>query len=215
MNKPLIITLSAFLLSIALGVYLSPLMPDSMVSHWGITGEPNGYMPKAVALSLVPFIMLIMAGLFELFSHIDPLKENIASFRKEFDMFMIALVLFLFYIHILTLLWNMGITFNLGQWMLPAMGLLFWNIGTLLGKTKRNYFVGIRTPWTLANDTVWEKTHILGGKLFKVSGIVTALGTFAPMYGFILLLVTIVMSAFISIIYSYIVFKKESAITEK
>jgi len=210
MNKHLLISYILIGTGVITSVVLLPYLPDTMVSHWGISGEPNGYMPKAFALSFAPLLMLVLVGLFSLFSHIDPLKKNIDTFRKEFDMFVILLILFFLYIHILTLVWNMGIPFNLGQWMFPALGGLFWSIGSLLEKTKRNYFVGIRTPWTLASDIVWDKTHVLGGTLFKVSGIVTAFATLVPAYGFFILLGTIISSAVISIVYSYMIFKQEN-----
>ena len=65
--------------------------------------------------------------------------------------------------------WNMGVQFNMTQFFVPAIGILFFYIGTILKYTKRNWFVGIRTPWTLSSDVVWEKTHKLGGKLFKIN----------------------------------------------
>ncbi|NTV44235.1 MAG: SdpI family protein [Candidatus Yonathbacteria bacterium] len=210
MNRHLLISFILIGIGAIISAVLLPYLPDTMVSHWGINGEPNGYMPKVFALSFVPTLMLLMAGLFELFSHIDPLKKNIDTFRKEFDMFSTLLILFLLYIHILTLVWNMGIPFNLGQWMFPALGGLFWNIGSLLSKTKRNFFVGIRTPWTLSSDTVWDKTHALGAKLFKTSGILTVLSVCVPSWGFFILLGTIIGSAVATTVYSYIVFKKET-----
>jgi uncharacterized membrane protein len=94
--------------------------------------------------------------------------------------------------------------------MLPPLGGLFWYTGALLEATKRNYFIGIRTPWTLSSDAVWDKTHVLGGKLFKASGILTALSACIPTWGFFILLGTILGSTIATTVYSYIMFKKET-----
>ena len=93
--------------------------------------------------------------------------------------------------------------------IMPAMGLLFILIGLFIRKAKRNYFIGIRTPWTLANDVVWKKTHKLGGVLFVIAGILTLLSMFFPDKAFIILMVDILGATIISVVYSYLVFRQE------
>ncbi|MCD6528067.1 SdpI family protein [bacterium] len=98
---------------------------------------------------------------------IDPLKKNLEKFRNYFERFFILLFLFLFYLYLLTIFWNLGLRFYIGQAMIPALAILFYYCGVLLEKAKRNWFIGIRTPWTLSSDEVWDKTHQLGGRLFN------------------------------------------------
>ena len=74
------------------------------------------------------------------------------------------------YIHLLTLLWNLGWIFDLVAWMSPAFAVLLFFAGVLMGKAQSNWFIGIRTPWTLSDNRVWEQTHRIGGIAFKVCG---------------------------------------------
>ena len=118
--------------------------------------------------------------------------------------------MFMIYIHALTLVWNMGNTnLKLTTAIFPAMGVLFIFIGLLIRKAKRNYFIGIRTPWTLSSDKVWDETHRLGGTLFAIAGVITLLGFFFPDQAFYVLMISILVAAVIPIIYSYLVFRRE------
>ncbi len=193
----------------AIGAYFYPQMPANMASHWNANGQVDGYMSKFWGLFLMPIISLAMLLLFIIIPRIDPLKENIAKFRKHFDAFLIAIFLFLLYIYLLTIFWSLGGRFNMNQALSPAFAILFFCAGILIEKSKRNYFIGIRTPWTLASEKVWDKTHKLGGKLFKASAIICLLGLFFPNYAVWLLLVPVIFSAVFSFIYSYIEFRKE------
>jgi len=197
------------LVSFAVCIYFYPQMPEAMVSHWNAQGNPDGYMPKFWGLFMVPFITIVMAVFFLLIPKIDPLKSNIEKFRNYFDNFVLLIVLFMFYIHALTIFWNLGIKFNLIQFLVPALGILFYYCGILVEKAKRNFFIGIRTPWTLSSDSVWDKTHKLGGKLFKAAGVVALLGIFIQKYAFFIFLFSIIFASVYSVVYSYFEYRKE------
>jgi len=182
-------------------------MPETLVSHWGLYGEPNGYSSKFVGLFLMPIISLVMYVLFLVLPHVDPMKENVKEFRKYYDLFIVAMVGFLFYLYVLTIAWNLGATFNMVQFLVPAFALLFYFIGTMLEKSKRNWFMGIRTPWTLSSDEVWEKTHKQGSKLFKLTGFVGLLGIVFPEQAFFLVIVPVLLTSFYLLVYSYFVYK--------
>jgi len=83
---------------------------------------------------------------------------------------------------LLSIFANLGYEFNMVQMMVPGLGILFYLLGVVLGKAKRNWFVGIKTPWTLSSDKVWDKTHVLGGKLFKIAGVIAFAGMVLPDY---------------------------------
>ena len=89
------------------------------------------------------------------------------------------------------------------QLMMPALGILFYYCGVLIENAKRNWFIGIRTPWTLSSDSVWEKTHKIGGKLFKIAGIIALFGIFFPNYTFLFVLIPVVSVAIYTAAYSY------------
>lgn len=185
-------------------------MPEKMASHWNIQGEVDGYMSRFWGLFLMPIVSIGLLILFVLIPKIDPLKKNIERFRKYFDGFMVLMAIFLFYIYLLTVFWNIGIRFNMGRFVMPALGILFYYVGILVENTKRNWFIGIRTPWTLSSDVVWGKTHKIGGKLFKIAGIIIFLGIFFPKYAVFFILVPIILIVVYPIIYSYFEYQKEA-----
>lgn len=209
MTKNRLIIFIIILLSFGIGIYFYPQMPARMVSHWGIQGEANGYMSKFWGLFLLPLVSVGMFLLFSLIPKIDPLKSNIEKFRRYFDSFIVLIIAFLFYIYLLTIFWNLGLRFDMVQLMVPAMAVLFYYCGFLIEKTQRNWFIGIRTPWTLSSEKVWEKTHKLGGKLFKLSGIIALLGIIFPRYAFFVIFFPVVIVSFYTIVYSYVEYRKE------
>jgi uncharacterized membrane protein len=157
----------------------------------------------------------VTLGFFVLFlviPKIDPLKANIAQFREEFNLFIVLMAGFMVYVYALTLLWNLGYTnIGLGRAMMPALGLLFIFIGYMLRKAKRNFFIGIRTPWTLSSDRVWEETHRLGSVLFMISGALALVGGFfGGMLSFWLLFVPLMGSTIFLLIYSYFLYQRET-----
>lgn len=195
------------ILSLLVGIYFSPQMNDRVASHWNSKGEVDGYLSKTTSIILIPIIMLILYFAFTIIPKIDPLKKNILSFQKEFNNFIIIFFLFLFYIHLLTILYNIGIIFNLSKFMLPALGILFYRMGILISRSKRNWFIGIKTPWTLSNDFVWDRTHRISGNLFKISGIIIILSIFLFKYAFLILLILIVFTLIFVYAYSYYLYK--------
>lgn len=210
MKKSEIIILIIIILSFTIGIYLYPLLPEKMVFHWNVKGQVNGYISKFWGLFLVPLILIGFWLLFILIPKIDPLKENIKKFRKYFDSFIILITLFLFYLYFLTILWNFGFSFNINQALIPAFGIFFYYSGVLVENSKRNWFIGIRTPWTLSNERVWEKTHRIGGKLFKFSGIIVLLGLFFPNYAIWFILLPIIFLILYTTVYSYFEYQKET-----
>jgi uncharacterized membrane protein len=208
-KRTLFIALALIAATVIAGIYLYPKAPQEMASHWNAAGQVDGYMTKFWGLFLMPMISLAMLLLFVLIPKIDPLKENIGKFRRYFDSFIVLIIAFMVYIHALTLFWNFGFRFNMGQMMIPAMGILFYYCGVLIEKSKRNWLIGIRTPWTLSSDSVWDKTHKLGGKLFKASGAIAILGVFFPNYAFLIFIVPVLFSAVFTAAYSYFEYKKE------
>lgn len=204
-----ILIIILILVSLLMGAYLYPFMPEMMASHWDANGMVDGYMPKFWGSFLMPVISAILFLTFMLIPKIDPLKENIARFRGHFDPFILLLFIFLFYIYILTMLWNLGYRFHIIQLLAPAFGLIIYYAGVMMENAKQNWFIGIRTPWTLSSEAVWDKTNRLAGKLFKVAGVLALLGVVFPEYAVFLILVPVILAAFYPIIYSYQEYKQE------
>ena len=194
------------------GLLLWNRLPKQMASHWNINDQVDGYMPRFWGVFMLPLISLGMFLLFLVIPSIDPLKANIAQFREAFNLFIMLITGFMLYLYALTLLWSLGYTtFGMSRAMLPAMGLLFIFIGYMLRKAKRNFFIGIRTPWTLSSDKVWDETHRLGAILFMISGVLAFIGAFfGGTTAFWLFFAPLMGSAIFLVIYSYILYKQET-----
>lgn len=191
-----------------LGAFLYAELPDQVASHWGEGGEVDGYMDKFWGVFLMPIISVLLLGMFLLIPKIDPLKENIEEFRNIFNLFILFFILFLGYIWALTMLWNFY-EFNMNLAIIPAIGFLYILIGYMLKSAKKNWFIGIRNPWTLSNDTVWEKTHAIGGKLFIASGVLAFFGVFFEAYAVWFMLFPVLGVTAYLFIYSYLLYQKE------
>ncbi len=204
-----ILIIGLILVSSFIGAYLYPYMPDMMASHWDADGRADGYMPKLWGLLLMPLISAILFLVFVIIPKIDPLKKNIEEFRGYFDVFILLIFVFLFYIYMLTLAWNLGYRFNIMQLLAPALGLIIYYGGVMTGHAKQNWFIGVRTPWTLSSEVVWDKTNRLAGMLFKWAGVLAAMGAVFPEYAFFLILVPVILAAIYPIIYSYQEYQQE------
>lgn len=176
MRKSSIVSSAIILVHFLIGIYFYPQMPEQMATHWNIRGEVNGYLPKFWVLLLTPLISVGIFLLFLAIPKIDPLKHNIEKFRKNYDGLVLSVLVFLLFLDSLVISWNAGVRFSMFQALAPAIGILFYYLGVLTENAKRNWFIGIRTPWTLSNESVWDKTHRVGGKLFKICGILATLG---------------------------------------
>src|SRR5215216_792578 len=207
----LIVVLLMVVAATIVGLALLNQLPDQMASHWGPNDQVNGYMSKFWGVFLMPLITLGMMVLFLVIPSIDPLKANIAQFRDVFNLFVTLVIAFMLYVYALSLRWNLGYTdFGMSKAMLPAMGILFFFIGYMLRKAKRNFFIGIRTPWTLSSDRVWDETHRLGSVLFMVSGVFAFVGSlFGGIIAFWFLFLPIIGSTLITLIYSYVLYQRE------
>lgn len=204
----LIWTMVLTVVVIALGLVLLPRFPENIAIHWNELGEADGYGSTFMGIWFLPLmtigIVLLLLGI----PKIDPLRKNIETFRNEYNLFILLFVIFFVYLQVLTLIFNLGYRFNMLVLMLPAFGGFFYYIGALMEKAKRNYFIGIRTPWTLADDQVWDETHRVGAKGFKFSGILTVLGVFFPSLAIWFMMVPLMVVAIFTVVYSYVVYRR-------
>lgn len=208
LRKSEIISLLIIMISFIIGISFYSLLPDKVASHWNARGEVDGYMSKFGGLFLMPVISLVLLLLFIIIPKIDPLKHNIEKFRKYFDGFIVLMMLFLFYLYILTILWNIGVRFNFVHLLVPIFSIFFYYCGILIQKAQRNWFIGIRTPWTLSNEQVWNKTHKIGGILFKIAGIISLIGILLTEYALFFVICPVILASLFPVIYSYFAYQK-------
>lgn len=198
-------------LSAAASALAYPEMPARMVTHWDAVGDPNGGMSRLVALALLPALSVALLGLFAALPRIDPLGENVGAFRERYDTFVVLVVGLLTYVHLLVIAWNAGYRFELIQALAPAIGVPFYYAGVVSAHAERNWFVGIRTPWTLSNDEVWKRTHERAAPLFKIAGVLAALGAVVPDYAVVLVVGPAAAVAAYTTVYSYVEYRRTAA----
>ncbi|MCX6770842.1 MAG: SdpI family protein [Candidatus Micrarchaeota archaeon] len=200
-------------LSFATAYFAYPLMPQRVASHWDMDGNANGYMPRGIGVYFMPILGAAIFCLMYILPFIDPKKENYRRFQAEYDGMVAIIIAFMCYVYLLTLAYNAGYSFNMSQFLAPAFGALFIYLGVVLAKAKQNWFVGIRTPWTLSSEKVWGRTHALGSKLFMAAGMVALLGVVLPQM-FVASIAVVLAAAVATFAYSYIEYRKEMNSTE-
>lgn len=207
----LIVSLVLIVAAAAFSLAIYSQLPASMASHWDVNDQVNGYMPRFWGAFLMPLMALALLALFLVIPSIDPLKANIVTFRGTFNAFIVLIMAFLLYLHVLTILWNLGLhSFKMSTAILPGIGLIFIFAGVLMRRAKRNFFIGIRTPWTLSSDRVWDETHRLGSVLFILSGAFALLGAFVPGDAKWWLIAPVMVSSLFLVVYSYFLWREET-----
>lgn len=200
------------LLAAAFSAWAWRRLPDVVTTHWGLDGQPNGYSPRWVAAVLLPLFLVALPLVFRVLPKIDPRGENYPKFSDSFWQIGNTVVLFLGVIHVVVLLSAMGTPIDINLVVGLGVGLLFMVIGNYLGKVQPNWFMGVRTPWTLASEQVWRKTHRTAGWLFVGAGLIIAVAAFVPSIPTIAVMgVAIAIAAVIPVVQSYVLWKREQA----
>jgi len=185
-----------------------PSLPEQLITHWNAAGEPDGTMAKLPGLALIPALSALLLGLFAALPRIDPLGENVESFRAAYDWFVVVFTAFMAALQTGIVAFNLGYRFDFTLFILVAVAALFYYIGILLDVVERNWFVGIRTPWTLSSEEVWDRTHRLGARLFKLTAVVALAGLLFGDYAVYFLVVPAVVTALATVAYSYYVYEQ-------
>ena len=186
-----------------------PALPAELPIYWNLAGEPDSTMAKAPGAFLMVFVGLGVWLLFVGLPRMDPRRSHYAEFKESYWLLCNLVLLFLAAAHVLILGLGLGWDVDPVQAMLIGLGLLFVGIGPLLPRFSPNRWAGIRTPWTLSSDTVWHRTHRVGGYICAVSGLLIVTAGFLPhptrLWVSALAFVAMVM---IPAVYSYLVWRE-------
>ena len=194
----------------AISVWAYPRLPPTVATHWGLDGTPDGYSSRLMAVSIMPLVLVFMTVIFNVLPKVDPRRENYARFLSSYWLIANAVIVFLLVAHAMIIASGLGFDVKIDRLMPLGVGLLFVFLGNYLTRVEPNWFIGIRTPWTLSSDSVWRRTHRTGGWLMVIGGLVLAASAFVPRPAFLVLLVaTIVIVAVIPIVQSYVLWKRE------
>ncbi|UZJ78406.1 SdpI family protein [Fictibacillus sp. KU28468] len=191
-------------------------LPAELPIHWNAKGEINGYSSKLGAMLTNLGIMILMYLLIQFLPKIDPKKENYKSFSRSYSMINSSLFIFFFLINLMVILIGLGYELPMNSFMPLILGGLFIVLGNYMQQVKPNYFVGIKTPWTLADENVWRQTHRFSSKVFVAAGIIVLLSLFAPSdWRDYIILPSLLGAAILSVGSSYYFFRKNTGFTNK
>jgi uncharacterized membrane protein len=157
-----------------------PQLPETITTQWNLDGTPDGFSSRALGAWLIPGVMFLIWLIMRFLPKIDPRAENYQRFMGTYRTLISVVIGFMALMHIAVLGSALGWPIQIPKLMPFAVGAMLVFMGNLLPRARPNWFVGIRTPWTLSSDRIWERTHRLGGILFVVSGLVLIAATFGP-----------------------------------
>lgn len=189
-----------------------PSLPDIIPIHFNIEGKADGYGGKTTLIFITTLLSLVGAGCYLLIKNlpkIDP-KKTAGQSPERFTKMAITLVVFMCALNIIITYSAINQSVNISKNMLPLIGLLFAFLGNYMQNIKANYFVGVRTPWTLENDDNWRETHLLASKMWLIGGILITLVTLVTpaKFGFIFFMSITAIISLVPVIFSYRYFKK-------
>jgi uncharacterized membrane protein len=187
-------------------VLLYPHLPAHIATHWGLNGQPNGFSPKGALWVLGPGILVLILVLGAVTPWLSPRRFGVDNFRSTYNFIMLAVFLMMAYCYGIILWAAAGLHIDIARFVIGAACLLIAAIGNVLSKVRRNFFIGVRTPWTLSNERVWYATHRFAGKCFVVAGLLgLAMALAGAQIGPI---VVILAGALAPVIYSLVFYKQ-------
>lgn len=194
----------------AAALWAWPQLPDRLPIHWNIHGEVDGWGNKFMGLLFVPLIVLGLYVLMVVLPWFDPGKANYQSFQRVYGIIRLAIVAYMSAVYAAMLYAAFGHKVNMTSVILPLVGILFIVLGNFLSKIRPNWFVGVRTPWTLSSQLSWDKTHRLAGWLFIVMGFLFApVALLQTTWSLVAVLIFDGLCLIWIFIYSYLVFRND------
>lgn len=208
--KTEILAVAVIIITIVASFYFYFNFPARVPTHWNLAGQPDGWSGRGVGAFLFPVIILGVYLMFLILPVLDPKQKNYLHFAKTYHLIKNLLVLFLAGLYFVASFNGLGYSLPINIFVPSGVGLLLIILGYCLPRLKPNWFIGIRTPWTLSNETVWQKTHQFGSKIFMLGGLILILGVFLPgvVFGPIFILAILIL-ALAPIVYSYWLYRKE------
>ena len=185
---------------------LYPGLPEEIPRHWDIHGKLNGYGPRWTVF-LLPTTMLFMLLLFAFLPTLSPKNFEVDSFRSTYLFILVLTTGLLGYMHGLILYAAMNRPVDIGRAIIGGLFLFFALIGSVLGRVRRNFYIGVRVPWTLASERVWDDTHRLASWLFVITGLI-GFGIVAAGGPVLASLVPLLVAVVVPIVYSFVHYKR-------
>jgi uncharacterized membrane protein len=193
-----------------LSAWAYPRLPPRVATHWSLAGQPNGYSSKLLAAVMVPVLILMVRALAGLLPRIDPKGENYQKFASTYWLILNGVMLFMGLAHVAVLAYGLGAPVRMDRVVSAGVGVLLMVVGNYLTRVQPNWFIGIRTPWTLSSESVWRRTHRVGGRLMAGGGAVMAVAAFLPAgVHLTVFFAALVLVAVVPLVLSYVWWKRE------
>jgi uncharacterized membrane protein len=189
-------------------IIIYPHMPARMPVHWNSAGEIDGYGSRFTGVLLMPIITLAIYLLLSIMPFISVYQKNIRSFYFLYFWFKVIFVVFMAWIYAASLFPNFGITISMNYLILPPMAGLIYFAGNLMENSKRNFFVGVRTQWTLTDDEVWRRTNRLAGRGFRAIAALMLASLLLKGYALVVPIIILVAFSIFCVVYSYLIYQK-------
>jgi uncharacterized membrane protein len=196
--------------TVAVSIYsalIFPKMPNPTPSHWDINGNVNGYSSPGLVAFLMPAMMLVFLGLLISLPKMSPKNFKIDSWEHVYYLIMLLVIGLLGSLHLVILSSTKSEMMVTPQLFVGLIFLFFAFLGNVIGKVRRNFWVGVRTPWTLANETVWNVVHRRAGQLWVATGIVGAILCWVGT-PFWIAFTLLMLAAFLPVVHSYVLWKR-------
>ena len=184
-----------------------PRLPEQVPIHWNIRGEVDGYGSRMIGAFLAPALLIAFLGVFAALPQLSPKKFAVETFQRTYLFVMLLTTLLFAYIHMLILYATVIGNVQLGRAVIGGIMMFFVLMGNVMGKVRRNFYMGVRTPWTLASERVWNDTHRLTAWLFVAAGIIGIVMLLTPIPEYFVFGV-ILLAAIIPIVYSFVHYKR-------
>jgi len=208
-NNPIMLIILIVVCAVAVYAYVKLPADDQYPVHWSFSGQPDRYGSKVEAVSMGPVVSVLIYVLAVVLPGIDPKRRNYERFKNEYILLMQVIMGFLAAVYIISIMAAFGRQVNITLWVNAMLGVLFMVLGNYMSRIKQSWFVGIKTPWTLSSEKVWDKTHRFGGRMFVILGLIFVINAFVGFITnvavFLMLLFGLALSP---IVYSYILYRR-------
>src|SRR5215469_14954300 len=210
------VTLFALLIivvQILISLVTYPFLPDIVPTHWNVAGQVDAYAPKWVNAVLFPAVSLDMYVLVRLLVAIGPRLGSQGRWANQgiVNLILVGVLLFMLVLQLTATAIALGMPVDISFVMNLSLSVLLIFVGNYMGKLRRNFWAGIRTPWTIVSEVSWERTHRLGGWLFVVGGLLGVIMSFVPPLRYWGIMTILVLVIVILVVYSYVVYQRTTA----
>jgi uncharacterized membrane protein len=204
MRTVTMLVISVVLIALAAGyaLWLYPQLPEMVPTHWNAAGQVDGWGPRGTAAFMTPGIMLIFLALMLVLPLISPQRFKVEGFRGTWNAVVALLMVLFAFIHVAMLQAALHPQVDVGRLLIAGICLFIAAMGLFMPKVKRNFWMGVRTPWTLASEEVWTATHRLAGWTMGIGGLVGAVLVLAgvpPLAGFVFVIAAALYPVFYSL----------------